>query len=409
MIEHPTSTTQEIYARSANAEGEKETLEHHLRRASELCGEFLKPVGMEEAGKAIGILHDFGKSGERFPKVLNGKEHRVNHAAPGAAVVKDYVTGNDIRPIASVIASHHGNLSFELPPCERIKSGRGKNIDFDDKNKQQPRVYSLFGEDEYKQANGYFDSIHDQGKYKVSLPQFDSTYDGCTRKLLLYRMLFSALTDADFSSSAEHFEPGYLAAHTGAPLDCESAHQNLQQLIQAKKSGSTANTDLNRMRDELARNCEQAAGGEPGLYSLTAPTGLGKTMALIKFAITHAEKHGMRRIILVAPYLSIIDQNVRDYKDIIPDLLESHGNARLSEESRLLAERWAASCVVTTNVGFLEPLFSDERTDVRHLHEIAKSVIVLDEAQSLPTDLIYATCCSKDMRIIRPARPKLFV
>lgn len=302
MIEHPTSTTQEIYARSANAEGEKETLEHHLRRASELCGEFLKPVGMEEAGKAIGILHDFWKSGSRFQKVLKGEEHRINHAAPGALVAGGYVVGKDIRPIKAAIASHHGELSYIIPPDE-IMLGTS-----DDKDSNGKR-YSLFGRDKYVTAINYFNKIVPPNSYHVTLPAFDHSVDGATEMMLLYRMFFSALTDADFSSSAEHFEPDYLAAHTGAPLDCDSAYQNLQHLIQTKKSGSTANAALNMMRDELARNCEQAAEGEPGLYSLTAPTGLGKTMALMKFAIAHAEKHGMRRIILVAPCLPIIDQN----------------------------------------------------------------------------------------------------
>lgn len=99
----------------------------------------------------------------------------------------------------------------------------------------------------------------------------------------------------------------------------------------------------------------------------------------------------MRRIILILPYLAIMEQNVRDYRNVLPELLESHSAAVLDEKSRMLSERWDAPCIVTTNVGFFEPLFSAKPTDCRHLHQIAGSVIVLDEAQSLPPALLEAT------------------
>lgn len=145
------------------------------------------------------------------------------------------------------------------------------------------------------------------------------------------------------------------------------------------------------MRNQLFDDCLAAAAQEPGLFTLTAPTGLGKTLSLFAFAAEHCRIYGKRRIILILPFLAIIEQNVKDYRKVVPDLLEIHSNAQLDERARLLSERWDAPCIVTTSVGFFQPLFSAKPADCRHLHQLANSVLVLDEAQSLPPHLLDAT------------------
>ncbi|MEG2378106.1 MAG: DEAD/DEAH box helicase, partial [Clostridia bacterium] len=231
-----------------------------------------------------------------------------------------------------------------------------------------------------------------------TFPRWTDSEDVGLSYMLCARMLFSALVDADYSASAEHFEPDYLATHTSENLDAAYAMTRLEALRKKKQKNAKGDTNLNRIRDKLFDDCLAAAQEPPGLFTLTAPTGTGKTLSLFAFAAAHAQKWGKRRIILLLPFLALAEQNVKDYRMIIPELLESHSAAVLSEKTRLLAERWSAACIVTTTVGFFEPLFSSRPTDCRRLHQIANSVIVMDEAQSLPAQLLDATLrCVKQL------------
>lgn len=379
--------TECYYARSANASGEKETLEHHAQRASILCREFLKPLDYTEIGAILGGLHDFGKASERFAEVLEGKRIHVNHAYPGAALVYFcYGQKKTARMLATVIAAHHSYLDGNcIMRLKELMQGTGSRYD------EEGNLFSLFGMAEMKGALEAFQAENPQ-LMQLKIPKPFSDEEDPIAHMLLARFLLSALVDADYSSSAEHFEPDYLKIHTGPALKPEDALERLLQIRAEKQKFSKSSLALNALRDQLFEDCLHAAELPPGLYTLTAPTGLGKTLSLFAFAAKHCKKYRqMRRIILILPYLAIMEQNVREYRKILPELLESHSAAVLDERARLLAQRWDAPCIVTTNVGFFEPLFSAIPTGCRHLHQLADSVIVLDEAQSLPPDLLEAT------------------
>lgn len=375
------------YARSANASGERETLKHHAQRAGRLCGEFLKPMGYDEIGNALGGLHDFGKASERFAEVLEGRRVHVNHAYPGAALVYfRYGKKKTARMMATVIAAHHSYLdSGCILRLKELMQGTGSGCD------EEGNVFSLFGMEEMKNAMEAFQAENLRlMQMKIAQPLSDD--EDPIADMLLARFLLSALADADYSASAEHFEPDYLKAHTGTALNPEEALEHLLQIQAEKRKLSTSPAALNALRNQLFEDCLHAAELPPGLFTLTAPTGLGKTLSLFAFALKHCIKYRqMRRIILILPYLAIMEQNVREYRRVLPELLESHSAAVLDERAGNLAERWDVPCIVTTNVGFFEPLFSARPTDCRHLHQLAGSVIVLDEAQSLPPDLLEAT------------------
>lgn len=375
------------YARSANAAGEKETLGHHAQRVSSLCGEFLKPLGYTEIGNILGGYHDFGKASERFAEVLEGKRVHVNHAYPGAALAYiQYGRKKTASVMASVIAAHHSYLdSGCIPRLTELMEGKGSGCD------EEGNTFSLFGMAEMKEALEAFQE-ENPGLVQIKIPKPLPNEEDPIADMLLARFLLSALADADYSASAEHFESEYLKMHTGPALDPEDALGRLLQIRAEKQRLTAASSALNILRDKLFEDCLLAAELPPGLFTLTAPTGLGKTLSLFAFAVRHCIKHRqMRRIILILPYLAIMEQNVRDYRKVFSELLESHSAAVLDEKARLLSERWDAPCIVTTNVGFFEPLFSARPTDCRHLHQLANSVIVLDEAQSLPPDLLEAT------------------
>lgn len=374
------------FARSANAFGEKETLAHHVQRVSSLCGEFLKPLGYAEIGNVIGGLHDFGKASERFAEVLEGKRVHVNHAYPGAALAYvRYKQRKTARVIASVIAAHHSYLdSGCIPRLEELMQGTGSGCD------EEGNTFSLFGMEEMQKALELF-QVESPQLMQIKIPQPLPNEEDPVADMLLARFLLSALADADYSASAEHFEPDYLKKHSGTVLYPEEIMERLRQIRMEKRRLSTSSAALNALRDQLFEDCLCAAETSPGLFTLTAPTGLGKTLSLFAFAVKHCMKYGqMRRIILILPYLAIMEQNIRDYRRVMPELLESHSAAVLDEQARNLSERWDVPCIVTTNVGF-EPLFSARPTDCRHLHQLADSVIVLDEAQSLPPDLLDVT------------------
>lgn len=376
---------EKYYARPANEWGEWEPLSHHLERASALCSNFLSEFGYEGWGAVLGLFHDFGKFGDLFQQVLRHERTGIDHASPGAALIySTYQKRPSVILAASVIASHHSRLSLcDIQTMGRICQGRGS------RQNSEGYFFSLFGPSEIHRAAANWLKHFSVPILKPEPPDFSAQEDSRLAKMLFLRFLYSALVDADYSSSAEHFEPDYLIKYSGPPLDICDAQSRLHQLQEKKRAGSTASKSLNRLRDQLFDDCLAAAKQPPGLFTLTAPTGLGKTLSLFAFALEHCRQHGKRRIIVVVPFLSVIEQNVKDYKQIVPALLEIHSNR--NENVRELTQRWDAPCIVTTNVGLLQPLFSDLPGDCRHLHQLANSVIVFDEAQSLPPRLLDAT------------------
>ena len=157
------------------------------------------------------------------------------------------------------------------------------------------------------------------------------------------------------------------------------------------RQSSTADRSLNTYRDRVFEQCGKMGNEPEGLYTLTAPTGTGKTLALLHFALRHCLKHGKQRIIMVLPFLTLAEQSAEVYSKIIPDVLIDHSQSDLPEDAWELAARWSAPVIITTSVRFFESLFSDQPAACRKLHNIANSVVLFDEAQSLPADLTSVT------------------
>jgi len=227
--------------------------------------------------------------------------------------------------------------------------------------------------------------------------------------MLDVRMLFSALVDADFIETEIHFNPDR-SPSSGKALLATEALDALVEYIRHLKLTSTATDHVLSMRDDLFNSCLSAAETPPGLFTLTAPTGTGKTFAMLAFALKHARMNGLRRIIVVLPYLSIIDQTVKAYRKAIPEnilpVMEHHSltstkskNEKHQEDgdeeshyaANWLAPNWEAPLIVTTSVQMLESLFANRPSACRKLHNLANSVILFDEVQSLPLSLAVPT------------------
>lgn len=231
---------------------------------------------------------------------------------------------------------------------------------------------------------------------KEAIP-FVSAGDGYSLAFLA-RMLFSCLVDADFLAT-ERFMNGVRAGEreSVAGLDFVSLQKKLDDhlagLVTKSASSGLSDSPVNVIREEVRKDCVSAAGLPSGLFTLTVPTGGGKTLSSMAFALRHAREHGLDRVIYVIPYTSIIEQNAKVFRGVFGEdaVLEHHGNVDYESgdsRMRLLAENWDAPIVVTTSVQFFESLHANRASACRKLHNLARSVVILDEAQSLPIDLL---------------------
>ena len=347
---------------------------------AELAHRFGTEVGMPKCAKAAGLLHDFGKYSEAFQNVLNGTAAGVDHAVCAAAYLYGSVKTAKpaYRMIAEATAAHHSALrSFESMATELrdICRGEGSGVCWPGKKS------ALFGPGQFIEAQRAF--ARDFSGFKLSAEHFDDT--SAAVKMLRERMLFSCLVDADYTASSGR------SAYDSAALEPRALLSRLYDHMDELRKGSGSDKALNRIRDEVFQRCGEAGDMPSGLFTLTAPTGVGKTMALLHFALRHCLAQGKRRIILVLPFLTLTEQSQREYGKLIEHILSDHSQSRLSDEERELAGRWDSPFIITTSVRFFESLFSAHPKDCRKLHNIAQSVILFDEAQSLPIDLATAT------------------
>lgn len=368
------------YSRSENDKGEKEELKVHLEKVRSLCSQFADEFDEGIAGEWLGVLHDAGKASESFQNVLNGTEQHMNHEGAGAALLYQ---GSEF--LAKIIYAHHKGIDWDIKTeIRNILEQQGST----DKNN---RKYTVSGKDELKKVQSYI--VNEIGIPK-NKPQIINNIK-CSNKnlsrMLHARMLLSCLADADYTASASHNDEDIINKSTDSPLNAERIIQNLAEYRNKIIQKSTSQSELNEIRNLVFDSCTKAGKTESGMFTLTAPTGTGKTLALLSFAAEHAKKYGKKRIIIVLPYLSIINQNAKIYKEICGNVLESHSMASYDEKTKLFAERWTSPVVVTTSVKFFEALFKHKPSDMRFIHSIANSVVVFDEAQSIPHELISTT------------------
>ncbi len=356
-------------------------LEEHLRAVARLAANHASAMGSTDWAHLAGLWHDLGKYANEFQRRiksvsgydpdahLEGPVGRVDHSTAGAlhAVEQFGVHG---RILAYLIAGHHTGL----PDWHSGETGGAAlNARLGDKSHL---VRAL--------SQPITPAILSQIK-PASSPVGKS--DGFA---LWVRMLFSCLVDADFLDTEAFMDGGKAAQRVG--------HQVVEELLRRFNSHMNENfsgaapTRVNRIRAEVLRQCREKANNTPGMFSLTVPTGGGKTLSSLAFALQHAVKNGKRRVIYVIPYTSIIEQTANIFRDIFPDaVVEHHSNLDPDKEtvrSRLAAENWDAPIIVTTNVQFFESLFAARTSRCRKLHNIVNSVVVLDEAQLLPPEFL---------------------
>jgi len=373
------------YAHTKGSKGERHLLLSHLRSTARMASEFAKSFGGDELARFISLLHDLGKANPKFQDYLEAQENAkyhpiVPHAPVGAALLYGVLKEHPWEEFVMPVAGHHAGL--DEPGTLTAKLKRVWEADPDLRNHIQRVAVSVMREH----------------NLSISLP-FGNNMDPLRRELRI-RMLFSALVDADYLDTEAHFDPSnsYLRKSGIALADLWKKFEKNQKDLMKKAAPSPVNV----IRKEVYDACLDAAKGPKGIYKLTVPTGGGKTRSGLAFALKHALKRGLKRIIVAIPYTSIIDQTVQVYREMLGKdaVIEHHSQVSFPDDEsqdlrflhfKLASENWDAPLVVTTTVQLFESLFSNKPSRCRKLHNIAKSVIILDEVQTLPPELLEPT------------------
>jgi CRISPR-associated endonuclease/helicase Cas3 len=360
-------------------------LRQHLSAVSDSAGHMSAEFGSEEWGQLAGRWHDLGKYSLAFQQyirsasgyeahLVDAAPSKVNHSSAGALHAKAQLSALGL-PLAYLIAGHHAGLP-DWSAADDAGNGALEN------RLREGIVQGLLNQSNTQAPEDLLNVIP---------PTFKpDKFGGASGLHLWIRMLFSCLTDADFLDTEAFMNESKKQMRGGYP----KLSTLLSQFNRAmeRKGKDAADTPVNQLRAAVLRQCREKAAGEPGLYTLTVPTGGGKTLSSLAFALEHARIHSKSRIIYAIPYTSIIEQTADVFRGIFGDaVLEHHSNLDSIKEtpkSHLAAENWDAPLIVTTNVQLFESLFAARTSRCRKLHNLVNSVIVLDEAQLLPPEFL---------------------
>ena len=357
-------------------------LSAHLKDTGERAAEFLETAGFAAFGRAAGLLHDLGKYTPEFQRRLAGSGARVDHSTAGALVAVERYPKVIGKLLAYCIAGHHAGLANGV---------NGKHI--------------TALEERLRTASLKLDPVWTREISPPELPQRpeirprDRDSAGFCAAFFA-RMVFSALVDADFLDTE-----AWYSQKDGVPKP-RGGHPSIRKLLERltvhlrRVSTESVPGEINRLRREVLDHVRRQATERPGLFTLTVPTGGGKTLTSLAFALEHAARHSRARVIYVIPYMSIIEQTADVFRKALSGgggddanfVIEHHstfdeeriGQREAKHKLKLAMENWDAPIIVTTAVQFFESLFANRPSRCRKLHNIANSVVILDEAQTLP-------------------------
>ena len=384
-------------------DGREQTVGEHLRSAAEYASRALAPAGLCEAGYLCALLHDCGKYTELFDRYIhsNGEMRRgsVNHTFSGVRLIMERchheppISLQDIAGelLAYAVGAHHGEFDI---------------ADEDGKNGFYHRMK--------KEDIGYEEAVSNYTELCADTEELDRRFKAACDEVtpifgritdiaadnsevsfyvgLLSRLLLSAVIEGDRRDTAE-FMSGVKRKDDEIP-----DWNELLDSVEKKILDLPANTPVNVARRNISEQCRLAAEAGSGVYRLNVPTGAGKTLSALRYALAHAAKNGMRRVIFTSPLLSILDQNAEVIRKFVGDdslILEHHSNVvrdsaagEALDKYELLAENWSAPIIITTMVQLLNTLFSDKTSCIRRFQALCGSVIVIDEVQTVPCKML---------------------
>lgn len=381
-------------------------LEAHLGQVAVRAAEFAAAFSAADWGRAVGLWHDLGKYSAAFQSYLESSasgDYHTEEAAEhtgGPAPKTDHTTAGAQHAVATLpvmghllayaISGHHSGLLDAISDRACLERRLKKAV--------EPWEHGLaeLPPPMAPVLPGFLQAALDQRASDPRSTAFSFAF--------FVSMLFSCLVDADYLDTEAFMDPARSADRPGWPDD---ALERMQLALEHHVTGlGNSGSHVNTCRRRVREACIDAAHDRPGLFSLTVPTGGGKTLSSLAFALRHARCHGLRRLIYVIPFTSIIEQNADVFRRVLEPLvqagmadpvLEHHSALDVGREtlgSRLAAENWDAPLVVTTSVQLFESLFSNRTSRCRKLHNLARAVIVLDEAQKIPVEYLEPCLCA---------------
>lgn len=393
------------FAHSAPSREHWEPLKVHLMRVAERAAGYASAFDAADEARAAGLLHDLGKYSDLFTRRLEGAESGLDHWSVGAwAALKEYRAAGVA--VALAVQGHHIGIQFGNPNSLRLLDPARLSDDHPLDLRLTESSYNILLE---RSATDGLD-LPRLDESRVS-PVGTKALDA----MLGVRLLFSALVDADFIETEAHFagaETGErIYRAEGPPLDAERALEVVQREVERLGRKAKSSDRIREIRRDLYEASLAAGTRSPGCFTLSAPTGSGKTLSMLAFALAHARRNPeLRRVVIAVPFVNIIEQTARVYRDLLAPVFgphyvlehhslsdpgAGHGTGDLDEATRrhakLLSENWDAPLVVTTNVQLLESLFSNRPSRCRKLHRLARSIILFDEVQTLPPALSIPT------------------
>lgn len=408
-----------------NSSSDKQLLKDHLMQVAQRCSGFSGKINLPKTGEILGLLHDLGKYSDNFQNYLASatglldqdaddfidaanSKGKIDHSTAGAQYIRDAVIcETQLVQIAGqlmslCLASHHSGLidclSTEGENVFVRRMNKSHNLTFlpQVKTRADNLITGKFNELLIGGADEIIKNLKlfTAGNNNEIIIRF---YSG-----LMTKMLFSCLIDADRLDTADYeFPDKAKMRQLGNYAGWDKLSERLERHLEKLEIGTRS--PINIIRKTVSDACFTKASEQQGIFTLTVPTGGGKTLSSLGFAIQHAKVHKLDRIIYVIPYTSIIDQNARVVRDIFEIekadkgkiVLEHHSNLlpeRFSWKTKLLSEDWDAPVVFTTNVQLLEVLFGTGTRSIRRLHQLANSVLIFDEIQTMPVKTIHLFC-----------------
>ena len=416
----------EYLAHIRKKDKKKQSLFEHLAGVADKSAKFASKIGLAKPGRLIGLLHDLGKYSGKFQRYIKsaegmlnpdeddymdaqGMKGKIDHSTAGAQFVFKglRISGNETGLITQIlslcIASHHSGLIDCLTPdAKDVFTVRMNKLDdrthFHEVSQKADKEI-LNESHELLLSQDLIDSLIGTLK-KIHVPEEKSVICTHFKQGLLIRFLFSCLIDADRLDTADFEEP-HLAAlrNNGQYRSWDELIARLEKRLSAFKQLR----EVDKLRCQVSENCLDFAKRPRGIYLLTVPTGGGKTLASLRFALHHAKEHELERVIYVIPFTSIIDQNAEEVRKFLEDrdsngsyldrvVLEHHSNLTPDEETwqqKILSQDWDAPIVFTTNVQLLETLYGGGTRNARRMHQLARSVLIFDEIQTLPVRSVH--------------------
>ena len=413
-------------AHRRKSDDDKQLLSDHLQETAKLASLFAQKIALPSAGRIIGLLHDFGKYSQEFQNYIKSAtdildqddeswvdatllEGKIDHSTAGAQLIWQQLgkfgsagQGRICGQILSLcIASHHSGLidclGVDDSPTFQKRMNKSKEKTHLDECK-------LSADAEILQTIKQLASVD---LVKEMFRRLQEFIDFQNPSIVDYfnlgfftRFLFSCLIDADRLNSAEFEDPTRRDERRKkfAAVPWSVAIERLEN----KLASLPINNHVDELRREISDNCKGNAYKSQGIYTLTVPTGGGKTYASLRYALHHAQQYGLERIIYVIPYTSIIEQNAGVIREAIEGedefgawVLEHHSNLEPDKQTwqtKLVAENWDAPIVLTTMVQLLETLFAGGTKSVRRMHQLANSILIFDEIQTLPINCVHLFC-----------------